>query len=155
MLGGPFGWKQITLFELPICTALSLWPSACLDMLRWTVHGIPRVPWEAEGTFDGISTYKLDQTGKIYEHCVDNVLLRDPPMLRNPLLAGLNLQPSQTPQLGEHAWRLGMHSVQTWGCSICPALACMLWLQPLSQCMQYITSVPGREPYLACMGGNP
>lgn len=73
--------------------------------MRWTVHGIPRVPWEAEGTFDGISTYKLDKSGKIYEHIVDNVLLRDPPMLRNPLLAGLNLAPlqqDQTPQLG--AW---------------------------------------------------
>lgn len=71
--------------------------------MRWTVHGTPRVPWEAEGTFDGISTYKLDQSGKVYEHVVDNVLLRDPPMLRNPLLAGLHLealQPSQTPQLG-------------------------------------------------------
>ncbi len=70
------------------------------QLIRWTVHGIPRVPWEAEGTFDGISSYKLDKDGKVYEHSVDNVLLRDPPMLRNPILAGLNLQPSQTPQLG-------------------------------------------------------
>lgn len=70
---------------------------------RWTVHGIPRVPWEAEGTFDGISTYRLDASGKVYEHVVDNVLLRDPPMLANPLLAGLNLAPlqPQTPQLGK------------------------------------------------------
>lgn len=61
------------------------------------MHGIPRVPWEAEGTFDGISTYRLDQTGKIYEHFVDNVLLRDPPMALNPL-SGLNLVPMQ-PQI--------------------------------------------------------
>jgi len=70
--------------------------------MRWTVRGIPRVPWDAEGIFDGISTYKLDSEGKIYEHSVDNLILRDPPLFSNPaLLAGLNLQPSQTtPQLG-------------------------------------------------------
>lgn len=69
-------------------------PEDGIIKMRWTVHGIPRVPWEAEGTFDGISTYRLDSHGKIYEHCVDNILLRDPPMATNPpLLAGLNLQP--------------------------------------------------------------
>lgn len=73
--------------------------------MRWTVHGIPRVPWEAEGTFDGISTYKLDKNGKIYEHNVDNVLLRDPPMQRtSPLLAGLNLVPSPQQQPCPGAW---------------------------------------------------
>lgn len=69
-------------------------PEDGLIKMRWTVHGIPRVPWEAEGTFDGISTYRLDSHGKIYDHSVDNILLRDPPMATNPpLLAGLNLQP--------------------------------------------------------------
>lgn len=43
-------------------------PQDGLICMRWTVHGIPRVPWEAEGTFDGISQYKLDSDGKIYEH---------------------------------------------------------------------------------------
>jgi hypothetical protein len=143
--------------------------------MRWTVHGIPRVPWKAEGIFDGVSTFKLDRKGKIYEHqvcccsasppmcpisqdflgfgglavsssaaesshmhawiaagmytlsrhvephfglrpgahpaliarsCseplsflqVDNVILRDPPMLRSPLFAGLNLTPLLQPQ---------------------------------------------------------
>ncbi len=118
--------------------------------MRWTVHGIPRVPWKAEGIFDGVSTFKLDRQGKIYEHqvrdrgsswphmqclgslcthglhllmlvfqehhqaCVasnvmclnivfnaeqvDNVILRDPPMLRSPLFAGLNLTPLLQPQ---------------------------------------------------------
>ena len=66
--------------------------------MRWTVHGIPRVPWEAEGIFDGISQYKLDSEGKIYEHAVDNVILRDPPMQGlGPLLSGLNLVPQQQP----------------------------------------------------------
>jgi hypothetical protein len=73
-------------------------PQDGLICMRWTVHGIPRVPWEAEGTFDGISQYKLDSEGKIYEHAVDNVILRDPPMQGlGPLLAGLNLVPG-TPQ---------------------------------------------------------
>jgi hypothetical protein len=33
--------------------------------LRWTVHGYPRLPWDQEGTFDGVSTYKLDAHGKV------------------------------------------------------------------------------------------
>ena len=59
------------------------------------------MPWEAEGTFDGISTYKLDSNGKIYEHSVTNVVLRDPPLAlaANPLSL-INLKPAQTPQLG-------------------------------------------------------
>lgn len=70
-------------------------PSDDVIKMRWTVHGIPRVPWEAEGIFDGISTYKLDNNGRIYEHIVDNILLRDPPFMTNPpLLAGLNLTPN-------------------------------------------------------------
>ena len=61
--------------------------------LRWTVRGVPRVPWEAEGIFDGISEYKLDRTGKIYEHKLTNVQMRDPPLARSPLSIGLNLIP--------------------------------------------------------------
>lgn len=38
--------------------------------MRWTVRGIPRVPWNAEGVFDGVSTFRLDREGKIYEHQV-------------------------------------------------------------------------------------
>lgn len=59
--------------------------------MRWTVHGVPRVPWEAEGIFDGISTFKVDSNGKIFEHAVNNLILRDPPKQGNPILAGLNL----------------------------------------------------------------
>jgi hypothetical protein len=57
--------------------------------MRWQVNGYPRVWWEAEGRIDGISTYKLDKAGKIYEHSIDNVQLRDPP-IENPLLYGMN-----------------------------------------------------------------
>ncbi len=56
-----------------------------LGRMRWKVHAFPRVWWETEGTFDGISTYKLDSDGKIYEHSIDNMQLRDPP-ITNPLL---------------------------------------------------------------------
>jgi hypothetical protein len=54
-------------------------PSDNVIMVRWTVHGIPRVPWEAQGHFDGTSEYKLDKDGRIYEHKVDNVIMNSPP----------------------------------------------------------------------------
>ena len=46
--------------------------------MRWRFQGHPRVWWETQGALDGISTYKLDREGKIYEHQLDNVQLRDP-----------------------------------------------------------------------------
>ncbi|XP_058096101.1 uncharacterized protein LOC131241320 [Magnolia sinica] len=59
---------------------ISVWqPVEKVIMIRWTVHGIPRVPWESLGRFDGTSEYKLDKDGKIYEHRVDNVALNSPP----------------------------------------------------------------------------
>lgn len=84
-------------------------PQDGLICMRWTVHGIPRVPWEAEGVFDGISQYKLDSEGRIYEHAVDNVILRDPPMQGlGPLLAGLNLVPGAPQQAVPGAWLRGL-----------------------------------------------
>lgn len=38
--------------------------------LRWTVHGFPRLPWDQEGTFDGVSSYKLDCHGKVRPFCL-------------------------------------------------------------------------------------
>lgn len=53
----------------------SVWqPVENVIMVRWTVHGIPRVPWESCGRFDGTSAYKLDKKGKIFEHRVDNIV---------------------------------------------------------------------------------
>lgn len=57
-------------------------PSDKVIMIRWTVRGIPRVPWEAQGRFDGTSEYKLDKDGKIYEHKVDNVIMNSPPRFK-------------------------------------------------------------------------
>ncbi|XP_015888810.1 uncharacterized protein LOC107423711 [Ziziphus jujuba] len=62
---------------------ISVWqPVESVIMVRWTVHGIPRVPWESRGRFDGTSEYKLDKKGKIFEHRVDNVILNSPPKFR-------------------------------------------------------------------------
>ena len=57
--------------------------------IRWRINGVPRVWWKTEGVLDGISIYKLDSDGKIYEHAVTDVQLRDPP-IRLPQLYGLN-----------------------------------------------------------------
>lgn len=76
--------------------------------MRFKLHAYPRLMGQAKGTFDAISTYKLDREGKIYEHSVDNMQLRDPP-ITNPLLYGLNLlvgpqaSPQQVPCPGERA----------------------------------------------------
>ncbi|CAL0311315.1 unnamed protein product [Lupinus luteus] len=58
----------------------SVWqPAENVVMVRWTIHGVPRVPWESRGRFDGTSEYKLDKEGKIYEHQVDNIATNKPP----------------------------------------------------------------------------
>jgi len=52
------------------------------DRMRWTVRGTPRVPWDAVGIFDGVSTFRLDKDGRIYEHqartCAQRAALLDP-----------------------------------------------------------------------------
>ncbi|KAG2594814.1 uncharacterized protein LOC120705560 [Panicum virgatum] len=58
---------------------VSIWqPAENLIMIRWIAHGIPRVPWDGHGRFDGASVYKLDKNGKIYEHKVHNVAMNPP-----------------------------------------------------------------------------
>ncbi|KAL6626985.1 hypothetical protein ACP70R_030711 [Stipagrostis hirtigluma subsp. patula] len=58
---------------------VSIWqPAENLIMIRWIAHGIPRVPWEGHGRFDGASVYKLDKNGKIFEHKVHNVAMNPP-----------------------------------------------------------------------------
>lgn len=54
-------------------------PTENVIMVRWTIHGIPRVPWESCARFDGLSEYKLDSEGKIFQHRVDNIALNSPP----------------------------------------------------------------------------
>lgn len=50
--------------------------------IRWNLRGVPRVPWETKGQFQGTSKYKLDRTGKIYEHKVDNLAFNFPQQLK-------------------------------------------------------------------------
>ncbi|KAI3449226.1 hypothetical protein Pfo_005891 [Paulownia fortunei] len=58
---------------------ISVWqPVENMIMVRWTVHGIPRIPLESRSRFDGTSEYKLDKDGKIYEHKVHNISLNGP-----------------------------------------------------------------------------
>lgn len=58
---------------------VSIWqPVENVIMIRWIVHGIPRVLWDGHGRFDGTSEYKVGKNGKIYEHKVDNVAMNSP-----------------------------------------------------------------------------
>ncbi|XP_042477918.1 uncharacterized protein LOC122059279 [Macadamia integrifolia] len=53
-------------------------PSENVILIRWNLKGVPRVPWETRGQFQGTSRYKLDRNGKIYEHKVDNLAFNFP-----------------------------------------------------------------------------
>ncbi|XP_073288713.1 uncharacterized protein [Primulina huaijiensis] len=67
------------LFKALWVDIVSVWqPSENMIMVRWIVHGIPRIPWESRSRFDGTSEYKLDKNGKIYEHRVHNFALNGP-----------------------------------------------------------------------------
>ncbi|KAJ8763094.1 hypothetical protein K2173_023299 [Erythroxylum novogranatense] len=57
-------------------------PSDNVILIRWCLKGIPRVPWEAQGQFEGTSRYELDRNGKIYEHKVDNLAFNFPQPLK-------------------------------------------------------------------------
>lgn len=97
-------------------------PSDGVILVRWTVKGIPRVPWEAEGRFDGTSKYKLDKEGKIYEHHVDNLAFNFPSKLTTASVldlvraAGCSTSPTPTFFGGS-------------GCSFLPDLERTTWLQ--------------------------
>jgi len=118
--------------------------------MRWTVHGVPRVPWEAEGIFDGISTFKVDNNGKIFEHAVNNLILRDPPRQGNPILAGLNLirlpRAQELPCPG--AWfkaQLEVRLPTLEGNSGFALLAYEIWPVPLTVCIaSHATQVKSR-----------
>eukprot|EP00268_Persea_americana_P024465 TRINITY_DN2386_c0_g1_i1.p1 TRINITY_DN2386_c0_g1~~TRINITY_DN2386_c0_g1_i1.p1 ORF type:complete len:281 (+),score=52.46 TRINITY_DN2386_c0_g1_i1:238-1080(+) len=57
-------------------------PAENIILIRWNLRGVPRVPWEAKGEFQGTSRYKLDRNGKIYEHKVDNLAFNFPRSLK-------------------------------------------------------------------------
>lgn len=43
------------------------------------------MPWETQGRFQGTSRYKLDRSGKIYEHKVDNLAFNFPRTVMKPV----------------------------------------------------------------------
>ncbi|KAJ6822160.1 uncharacterized protein M6B38_389725 [Iris pallida] len=59
-------------------------PSENSILIRWELQGVPRVPWEARGRFQGTSWYKVDRNGKIYEHKVDNLAFNFPRTMMRP-----------------------------------------------------------------------
>ncbi|XP_020399808.1 uncharacterized protein [Zea mays] len=69
-------------FKASWVEVVSIWqPAENSILLRWTAHGVPRVPWgwwDGHARFDGASVYKLDRNGKIYEHKVHNVATNPP-----------------------------------------------------------------------------
>ncbi|XP_047311323.1 uncharacterized protein LOC124914759 [Impatiens glandulifera] len=71
------------LFREIAIDVLRVWqPSENMILIRWNLRGVPRVPWEAKGQFQGTSRYKLDRNGKIYEHKVDNLAFNFPQNLK-------------------------------------------------------------------------
>jgi len=79
-------WHGRIFFKRTFVRIHNLWPTEGTIRVRWSIHAVPRIPWEAESIFDGVSEYKLDSHGKIYEHVVDNIIFRDPPVFRLPVL---------------------------------------------------------------------
>ncbi|GAV62955.1 DUF2358 domain-containing protein [Cephalotus follicularis] len=74
---GKFLFREISL------DVYRVWqPSENVILIRWNLRGVPRVPWEAKGQFQGTSRYKLDRKGKIYEHKVDNLAFNFPQQLK-------------------------------------------------------------------------
>ncbi|XP_010476738.1 PREDICTED: uncharacterized protein LOC104755949 [Camelina sativa] len=71
-------------------------PSENMILIRWNLKGVPRVPWEAKGEFQGTSRYKLDRNGKIYEHKVDNLAFNFPHQLK-PAASVLDLVTAASP----------------------------------------------------------
>ncbi|EXB62627.1 hypothetical protein L484_023922 [Morus notabilis] len=74
---GSFLFREISL------EVYRIWqPSENVILIRWNLKGVPRVPWEAKGQFQGTSRYKLDRQGKIYEHKIDNLAFNFPQPLK-------------------------------------------------------------------------
>lgn len=87
-------------------TLLRIWqPRDHTLAVRWSVCAAPRLlsSFGADDVhFDGISEYKLDAHGMIYEHCIDNVDAGTQAPLRSTqtlaaMLAGLGPGQSPTP----------------------------------------------------------
>ena len=55
-------WHGRIFFKHAAVRIHSFWPrQEGVIRVRWSIHAVPRIPWEAEGIFDGVSEYKLDR----------------------------------------------------------------------------------------------
>nr|GLL38234.1 uncharacterized protein LOC109178142 [Ipomoea trifida]GMD57873.1 NTF2-like domain containing protein [Ipomoea batatas] len=89
-------------------------PSENVILIRWNLRGVPRVPWEAKGQFQGTSTYKLDRNGKIYEHKVDNLAFNFPQPLRPPPPASVLDLVTACPAATPFLWAPPLHVHSSW-----------------------------------------
>lgn len=69
------------LHPLTTSTPSAKYPAA---RLRWQINARTRMG--ATGTFDGISIYRLDRHGRVYQHEVTDVQLRDPVSAQDGML---------------------------------------------------------------------
>ncbi|ONK65825.1 uncharacterized protein A4U43_C06F1360 [Asparagus officinalis] len=92
-------------------------PSENSILIRWELQGVPRVPWETQGRFQGTSRYKLDRRGKVYEHKVDNLAFNFPRTVMKPVtvldLVGAAC-PTTSPNLSFWEDQLGDSSARPW-----------------------------------------
>ncbi|MQL84687.1 hypothetical protein Taro_017194 [Colocasia esculenta] len=85
-------------------------------LIRWNLKGVPRVPWEARGQFQGTSRYKLDRRGKIYEHRVDNLAFNFPKMVPAGSAAVLDLvTASACPPVAMRSSNPNLRFLPRWG----------------------------------------
>lgn len=93
-------------------------PVENMIMIRWTIHGILRVPWESRGRFDGTSEYKLDKDGRIYQHKVHNIALNSPTKFRvlavNELIRSIGCPSTPKPTYFEIASPSSLINIVLW-----------------------------------------
>ncbi|XP_008809338.2 uncharacterized protein LOC103721078 [Phoenix dactylifera] len=83
-------------------------PSENMILIRWELQGVPRVPWQARGRFQGTSRYRLDRNGKIYEHKVDNLAFNFPQAVVGPATVMDLVAPACPPSPNLTFWGVAM-----------------------------------------------
>lgn len=101
-------------FSRATVSILRIWqPRERTLAVRWSVAAAPRLLASlgaGDVHWDGISWYKLDSKGRIYEHVLDNVDWGDPPLARNSLSSILSgfAQPAQPTPSFFLGWALSL-----------------------------------------------
>ena len=55
-------WHARIFFNSVYVRIHSFWPrTEGIIRVRWSIHGVPRIPWESQSVFDGVSEYRLDR----------------------------------------------------------------------------------------------